>query len=84
MIRNKTYRNFMIIRGKLIREKGYSPEEATKLTHHVFENVFYDKDCGNRSAEYFYNMILSAEDAKEYPEYGKIDPQDTATVICGG
>lgn len=81
MIRNKTYRNFMIIRGKLIREKGYSPEEATKLTHIVFENVFDDKDYENRPAEYFYNTILSAEDyAKEYPEYGKI-AQNAAAII---
>ena len=81
MIRNKTYRNFMIIRGKLIREKGYSPEEATKLTHIVFENVFDDKDYGNRSAEYFYNTILSAEEfGKEYPDYGK-SAQDAATII---
>lgn len=67
MIRNKTYRNFIIIKNKLMKEKGYSPDEASKLTHLVFENVFYDKDYGNRSAEYFYSMILSAEDfAKEY------------------
>ena len=50
-----------------MKEKGYSPDEASKLSHLVFENVFYDKDYGNRPAEYFYNMILSAEDfAKEY------------------
>ena len=67
MIRNKTYRNFIIIKNRLMKEKGYSPDEASKLTHLVFENVFYDIDYGNRSAEYFYNMILSAEDfAKEY------------------
>ena len=81
MIRNKTYRNFMIIRGKLIREKGYSPEEATKLTHLVFENVLYDKNCGDRPAEYFYNTISSAEEfAKEYPDYGKI-AQNAAAII---
>ena len=69
MIRNKTYRNFIIIKNKLMKEKGYSPDEASKLTHHVFENVFYDKDYGNRSAEYFYNTILSAEEfAKEYAQ----------------
>ena len=81
MIRNKTYRNFIIIRNKLIKEKGYSREEATKLTHRVFENVFDDKDYGNRPAEYFYNTILSAEEfAKEYPDYGKI-AQDSVTII---
>ena len=81
MIRNKTYRNFIIIRNKLMKEKGYSREEATNLSHLVFENVFYDKDYGNNPAEYFYNMILSAEEfAKEYPDYGKI-AQDAATII---
>ena len=81
MIRNKTYRNFIIIRNKLIKEKGYSREEATKLTHLVFENVFDDKDYGNRPAEYFYNTILSAEEfAKEYPDYGKI-AQNAAAII---
>ena len=81
MIRNKTYRNFIIIRNKLMKEKGYSREEATKLSHLVFENVFDDKDYGNRSAEYFYNTILSAEEfAKEYPDYGKI-AQNAAAII---
>ena len=81
MIRNKTYRNFIIIRNKLMKEKGYSRKEATKLTHLVFEKVFYDKDCGNRPAEYFYNTILSAEEfAKEYPDYGKI-AQNAAAII---
>ena len=81
MIRNKTYRNFIIIRNKLIKEKGYSREEATKLTHLVFENVFDDKDYGNRPAEYFYNTILSAEEfAKEYPDYGKIAQNAAASI----
>lgn len=62
MIRNKTYRNFIIIKNKLVKEKGYSPEEATKITHLIFENVLYDKGSGDRSAEYFYDMVLSAED----------------------
>ena len=74
MIRNKTYRNFIIIKNKLMKEKGYSPEEATKLSHLVFENVFYDKDCGNRSAEYFYNRILSAKYyANEYSDHQNKD-----------
>lgn len=62
-IRNKTYRNFMIIRNKLIKEKGYAPEEASKITHQIFENVWFDKDYGNRSADFFYDLIVSA---KEY------------------
>ena len=27
MIRNKTYRNFIIIKNRLMKEKGYSPKE---------------------------------------------------------
>ena len=62
MIRNKTYHNFLIIRNKLIKEKGYTEEEATKITHTIFENVYYDKDRGNRPAEYFYGLITTANE----------------------
>ena len=62
MIRNKTYRNFMIIKNKLVKEKGYSPEEAVKISHLIFDNVLYDKGCGDRSAEDFYDMVLSIKD----------------------
>lgn len=64
MIRNKTYRNFMIIKNKLTKEKGYAPEDASKIAHQIFENVWYDKDYGNRSAEYFYNMIITSDEYK--------------------
>lgn len=63
MIRNKTYRNFMIIKNKLTKEKGYAPEQASKIAHQIFENVWYDKDYGNHSADFFYDLIVSA---KEY------------------
>lgn len=58
-MRNKTYRNFMIIANKLQREKGYNKEQAFELAHKVFENVEADKRYGKRTAEHFYNMILS-------------------------
>ena len=58
-MRNKTYRNFMIIANKLKREKGYNEKQAFELAHKVFENVEADKQYGRRTAEYFYNMILS-------------------------
>lgn len=74
MIRNKTYRNFMIIKNKLVREKGYSPEEATKITHLIFENVLYDKGCGDRSAEYFYDMVISIKDFAKQEEISKENP----------
>jgi hypothetical protein len=49
----------MIIANKLKREKGYSEKESFELAHKVFENVEADKQYGRRTAEYFYNMILS-------------------------
>ena len=74
MIRNKTYRNFTIIKNKLIREKGYSPEEAAKIAHLIFENVIYDKGFGDRSAEYFFDMVLSAEDFAKQQGISKENP----------
>lgn len=58
-IKNKTYHNFLIIRNKLMREKGYTPEEASKLTHLIFENLSCNQ---GRTAEEFYNLILSKEE----------------------
>ena len=64
----------MIIKNKLVREKGYLPDEAAKITHLIFENVFYDKGCGDRSAEYFYGMVLNAEDFAKQEEISKENP----------
>jgi hypothetical protein len=47
----------MIIKNKLMKEKGYNSEEAAKLTHLVFENT--ENDLAGRTAEYFYSMIIS-------------------------
>lgn len=62
MIKNKTYRNFCIIWNKLQKVKGYEEEEARKLAHLVFENVENDKGRLDRDAEYFFNMILPADE----------------------
>lgn len=59
MIKRKTYRNFLIIRNKLMNEKHYDPRTAEKITHQIFDELAYYPD---RSAEWFYNMILSKED----------------------
>jgi hypothetical protein len=66
MIRNKTYRNFTIIKNKLVKDKGYEPEEASKITHQIFENVWFDKDCGNRPAEFFYNLIIASDEYHDH------------------
>lgn len=58
-IKNKTYHNFLIIRNKLMNEKGYDPQTASKLTHNIFENL--EANTG-RTAEEFYNRILSREE----------------------
>ena len=62
-MRNKTYRNFMIIANKLQREKGYSQQEAFDLSHKVFENV--ENDGAGRTAEFFYGMIVSKTEYEE-------------------
>ena len=66
----------MIIANKLKREKGYSEKQAFELAHKVFENVEADKQYGRRTAEYFYNMILSNS------EY--IDTRKIQHIKCGG
>lgn len=58
-IKTKTYHNFLIIRNKLMREKGYSPKEAEQLTHYIFESLSCNQ---GRTAEEFYNPILSKEE----------------------
>jgi hypothetical protein len=50
----------MIIKNKLIKEKGYTPEEASQIAHMIFENVWLDKVYGNRPAEFFYDAIVDA------------------------
>lgn len=61
-MRNKTYRNFMRVWNYLQKTKHYEKEEARKLAHLVFENVEADREYGNRTAEFFMEMILPAEE----------------------
>lgn len=56
-MKRKTYRNFLIIKNKLMKEKGYPSDEASKLTHLIFENT--ENDGAGRTAEDFYSKILS-------------------------
>ena len=55
-MKRKTYHNFLIIRNKLMSEKGYTPQEASDLTHKIFENTH--NDALGRTAEHFYSMVL--------------------------
>lgn len=61
-MRNKTYRNFMRVWNYLQKTKHYEKEEARQLAHLVFENVEADKEYGKRTAEFFMEMILPAEE----------------------
>lgn len=61
-MKRMTYNNFMRILHFLQNEKHYAEEEAEHLTRLVFENVEADKGHLNRSAEYFANKILTAEE----------------------
>lgn len=61
-MRNKTYRNFMRVWNYLQKTKHYEKEEARKLAHLVFQNVEDDREYGNRTAEFFMERILPAEE----------------------
>lgn len=61
-MKRKTYRNFILVMDILQDVKHYNPQEAERLAHKVFENVEADRKYGNRSAEYFIDKILPAEE----------------------
>lgn len=65
MIKNKTYRNFLTVKNRIIREKHYTGDEASKLTHLVFENFENDKGQGNRPIDYFIDKLLTKEQYEE-------------------
>jgi hypothetical protein len=77
-IRRKTYHNFLIVRNKLMREKGYDPTEASELTHLIFENA--ENDGAGRSVEHFYDMVLSKTDyeAQYAPTLGDFTSPEAA------
>ena len=58
-MKNKTYRNFLIVRNKLMTEKGYDPTTAADLTHLIFENL---KANPGQNIKMFYDRILSKEE----------------------
>lgn len=64
-MKNKTYRNFLRVCKYLQDVKHYQQDEARSLAHLVFLNVEYDKQYGNRNAEYFMERILTAEEYYE-------------------
>lgn len=64
-MKKKTYRNFLIVRNKLMNEKGYSPKDASEITHRIFENLYYDS---TRTVRSYYDKVLSR---KEFEAQGE-------------
>jgi hypothetical protein len=58
-MKTKTYRNFLIVRNKLMSEKGYSPKESSEIAHLIFENYLYDS---TRTVRHYYDKVLSREE----------------------
>jgi hypothetical protein len=58
-MKKKTYHNFLIVRNKLMNEKGYDPKTASELTHRIFENLEANP---SQTAKMFYDHILSKEE----------------------
>ena len=58
-MKRKTYRNFLIVRNKLMFEKGYEPREAEKITHNIFENYNLDN---TRTIKEYYDRVITREE----------------------
>jgi Mn-dependent DtxR family transcriptional regulator len=58
-MKKKTYRNFLIVRNKLMNEKGYDPKTAADLAHRIFKN--YSLDSFHTIKDY-YDRILTREE----------------------
>lgn len=70
-IKNKTYYNFMRIKNILMSPAyGYDSEDASKLTHRVFENVEADRQFMCRPAEFFLGMILPKDEFESQQTIG--------------
>jgi hypothetical protein len=58
-MKKKTYHNFLIVRNKLMTEKGYDPRTAEDLAHRIFEN--YKANPG-QTVKMQYDRILTKEE----------------------
>ena len=66
-MKKKTYRNFLIVRNLLMKEKGYGTQEATDLAHLIFGNYELDN---NYTIAHYYNRILTKEEfEQQYSEF---------------
>lgn len=58
-MKRKTYRNFLVVRNKLLREKGYGVQDANSITHRIFENYQLDN---TRTVKDYYDRVLSRDE----------------------
>ena len=61
-MKKKTYHNFLIVRNKLMKEKGYEPREAEQITHRIFENYNHNN---TRTIQWYYDMVLTREEFEQ-------------------
>lgn len=57
-MKRKTYRNFLVVRNKLLKEKGYAVQDANAIAHRIFEN--YDLD-NSRTIKDYYDRVITRE-----------------------
>lgn len=58
-MKKKTYRNFLIVRNKLMNEKGYDPRTSEQIAHRIFENYQLDN---THSIQWYYDKVLTREE----------------------
>ena len=58
-MKNKTYRNFLIVRNKLMKEKGYDRKTSEQITHRIFENYSLDN---TRTIREYFDRVLTKEE----------------------
>ena len=58
-MKRKTYRNFLIVKNLLMKDKGYGIADATDITHRIFENYELDN---TRTIKDYYDRVLSRKE----------------------
>lgn len=64
-MKRKTYRNFLVVRNKLLKEKGYGVPDANDITHRIFENYRLDP---SRTIRDYYDRVLCKEEFEAQQE----------------
>jgi hypothetical protein len=58
-MKNKTYRNFMVVKNLLTKEKGYDATTSTQIAHRIFDNYELDN---TRTIKDYYDRVISREE----------------------